>query len=186
MLTVVAVVETFIAPISLERKVEPATSSFASKFGRAHSHCCECESPHREAFAALKSPQAEPRRREGREWKREWRRQRNSFGRSRESSSRQATADAGKYQNGYLPPSVWDLRISLPHGLPLQSILCNLESSRHDAVSPCSFRVTQFVMTEMKSFIVHRVHLLHSAVVVVWYIKKFERRPIEMEVIMQD
>ena len=62
-LTVVAVVETFIAPISLERKVEPDTSSFASKFGRAHSHCCECESPHRETFAALKSLQAEPEKR---------------------------------------------------------------------------------------------------------------------------
>ena len=67
MLTVVAVVETFIAPISLERKVEPATSSVASRYGRAHSHCCECESPHRETFAATKSLQAEPRRKEGKE-----------------------------------------------------------------------------------------------------------------------
>ena len=41
-------------------------------------------------------------------------------------------------------------------------------------------------MTEVENFIVDRVHLLHSAVAVVCYIKKFERRRIEMEVIMQD
>ena len=33
-------------------------------------------------------------------------------------------------------PSVWDLRIPLPHCSPLQSILCKLASFRHDAVSP--------------------------------------------------
>ena len=58
MMTVVAVVETFIAPISLERQVEPATSSLASKYGRAH--CCEYESPHRQAFAASIFPGGVP------------------------------------------------------------------------------------------------------------------------------
>ena len=102
MMTVVAVVETFIAPVSLERKVEPALTSLASKCGRAHRCECECESPHREAFAALKSFHAESRRKEEPGRKREWRRQRNSFGR-RELSSGQATADARSHQMGICP-----------------------------------------------------------------------------------